>query len=69
MARQSLEHSFLPGKSLWTQTMPEFRIMQLCAIDAAGNLSHSCREFLAENEKAREQSKLETEFTEFEKKF
>jgi adenosine deaminase len=69
MARQSLEHSFLPGKSLWTQTKPEFRIMQLCAIDAAGNLSHSCGEFLAENEKAREQSKLETEFTQFEKKF
>jgi adenosine deaminase len=69
MARQSLEHSFLPGKSLWTQTKPDFRVVQLCAIDAAGNLSHACGEFFAENEKAREQSKLETEFAKFEKKF
>ena len=69
MARQSLEHSFLPGKSLWTQTKSEFRIAQLCATDAAGNISHGCGEFLAESEKAREQSKLETEFAKFEKKF
>jgi hypothetical protein len=69
MARQSLEHSFLPGKSLWTQTRPEFRVVDLCAKDAAGNISHACGEFLAENEKAREQSKLETEFAKFEKKY
>ena len=69
MARQSLEHSFLPGKSLWTQTKPEFRVVQLCAIDAAGNTSHACGEFLAENEKAREQSKLEAQFAKFEKKY
>jgi hypothetical protein len=69
MARQSIEHSFLPGKSLWTQTKPEFQVVQLCAIDAAGNLSHACGGFLAENEKAREQSKLEAEFAKFEKKF
>ena len=69
MARQGLEHSFLPGKSMWSQTKPEFRVMPLCAMDAAGNLSHACGEFLAESEKAREQSKLETEFAGFEKKF
>ncbi len=69
MARQSLEHSFLPGQSLWSQTKPDFRAVQLCAIDAAGNISHACGEFLAENEKAREQSKLETEFAKFEKKY
>ncbi len=69
MARQSLEHSFLPGKSLWTQTKPEFRVVPLCAIDAAGNLSRACEDFLAQSEKAREQSKLEAEFVKFEKKF
>jgi len=69
MARQSLEHSFLPGESLWAQTKPEFRVVQVCATDAAGNLSHACGEFLAESERAREQWKLETEFAKFEKKY
>jgi hypothetical protein len=69
MARQSLEHSFLAGESLWAQTKPEFRVVQVCATDAAGNLSHACGEFLAESERAREQWKLETEFAKFEKKY
>jgi hypothetical protein len=64
-----LEHSFLPGKGLWTQTKPEFRAVQLCATDSAGNISHACGEFLAANEKAREQWKLEEAFFKFEKKF
>jgi adenosine deaminase len=69
MARQSLEHSFLPGESLWTQTKPEFRVVQVCATDAAGKPSHACGELLAESERAREQWKLETEFAKFEKKY
>jgi hypothetical protein len=69
MTRQSLEHSFLPGKSLWTSTKPEFVPMKVCASDAAGKPSPACGEFLKQNERAREQWKLETAFTDFEKKF
>src|SRR5262249_14528250 len=68
MARQSLEHSFLPGKSLWRQ---RFKTKSACAADRleAPRLSASCSKFLHENEKAREQWILEGEFMVFEKKF
>jgi len=69
MARQSLEHSFLPGESLWAGTKDAFRPVSVCAADAPGKLSHACGEFLAESERAREQWKLETEFAKFEKKY
>ena len=69
MARQSLEHSFLPGASLWTESKPVFRIVPACAGDATGKTSHACSEFLAGSERAREQWKLEEEFATFEKKF
>ena len=71
MARQSLEHSFLPGKSLWTDTKTVFRTAQPCAGDMLGaeHQSPACEEFLALNERARTQWKLESEFTKFEKKF
>src|ERR1700758_1962527 len=36
MARQSLEHSFLPGQSLWTETKLVFRVAPPCSGDAAG---------------------------------
>lgn len=69
MTRQSLEHSFLPGESLWTRLV--FRPVPACAADIAGadKPSAKCAKFLAENERAREQWKLESEFTKFEKKF
>jgi adenosine deaminase len=69
LTRQSIEHSFLPGKSLWASTSGEFRPVAACASDMAGKPSHACAEFLDENERAREQWKLETAFSEFEKKF
>ena len=69
MTRQSVEHSFLPGKSLWAETRGTFRPVTACASDLAGKPSHACSEFLATNERAREQMKLEAAFTEFEKKF
>ncbi len=71
MARQSLEHSFLPGQSLWTDTKVVFRIAPACAGGPIGTEkpSASCEEFLAPNERAREQWKLETEFAKFEKKY
>jgi adenosine deaminase len=71
MARQSLEHSFLPGKSLWSQTKLAFRLAPACAGGAAGadQLSSRCGKFLAANERARMQWKLEGEFAKFEKKY
>jgi adenosine deaminase len=70
-ARQSLEHSFLPGQSLWTDTKLVFRMTPSCAADAAApeKPSAACSEFLSANERAREQWKLEGEFAKFEKKY
>jgi adenosine deaminase len=71
MARQSLEHSFLQGQSLWAETKPQFHAVQACAGNspAAKKASPGCGEFLAANERAREQWRLETEFAKFEEKF
>ena len=69
MARQSLEHSFLPGQSLWTDTKLVFRMAPACAgsVASAEKPAAACQEFLAANERAREQWKLESEFAKFEK--
>jgi adenosine deaminase len=71
MTRQSIEHSFLPGQSMWADTKVSFRPVAACASDPAGaqRPSVGCAKFLAANEHAREQWKLEAAFTEFEKKF
>lgn len=71
MARQSLEHSFLPGESLWAETKVVFRPVPACKADGLGleNASAKCKEFLGSNERARLQWKLESEFATFEKKY
>jgi adenosine deaminase len=71
MTRQSIEHSFLPGESLWASTKDLFRPVAPCASGALGaeKPSPSCAKFLAANERAREQWKLEAEFSKFEKTF
>ncbi|MHB8217640.1 MAG: adenosine deaminase family protein [Candidatus Sulfotelmatobacter sp.] len=71
MARQSLEHSFLPGQSLWTDTKLVFRVAPRCAGDALGaeKPSAACEEYLAANQRARMQWNLETEFSKFEKNY
>jgi len=71
MTRQSLEHSFLPGASLWAATRPAFRTAAACASDALGAKKPSapCAKFLADNERAREQWRLESAFAEFQRKF
>jgi len=71
MARQSLEHSFLPGQSLWTDTKLGFRVSPACVGDAAGarKPSAACEQFLAASERAGLQWKLESEFAKFEKKY
>jgi hypothetical protein len=69
MARESLEHSFLPGQSLWTDTKLVFRLAPACAgsVASAEKPAAACEEFLAANQRAREQWKLESEFAKFEK--
>jgi adenosine deaminase len=71
MTRQSIEHSFLPGQSLWAETKVSFRPVPACASGSlgAGSPPAACAKFLAANERAREQWKLEAEFMNFEKRF
>ena len=71
MTRMSIEHSFLPGESLWAATKPAFKQVAACATVAAGAAQppDACAKFLAASERAREQWKLETAFAAFEKNF
>jgi adenosine deaminase len=70
MARQSLEHSFLAGSSLWQQTQ-NFRAVPACAADRpeSDQLSSDCDKFLAASDRAKTQWGLEKEFAKFEKKY
>jgi adenosine deaminase len=71
MVRTSLEHSFLPGKSLWHRS-DEFTILvSECSSDTSGSEKHSnaCSAFLKSNEKARQQWELERRFAAFESTF
>lgn len=67
MARDSLEHSFLPGKSLW-ENVAAARKASVCPSDRTGaaQVSTACQKFLGDNERALEQWKLEKAFAEFE---
>src|SRR5271168_3403209 len=70
MVRDSLEHAFLPGASLWTA--PEnFAVGAACAGEKPGGevSGASCRDFLAGSEKARVEWKEEGEFARFEAGF
>ncbi|HEV8524785.1 MAG TPA: adenosine deaminase [Terriglobales bacterium] len=69
-ARNSLEYSFLPGKSLWAQTSP-FKVTQQCASDTPGGqkLSPGCRKLLDSSQRAQLQWALEADFQQFELKF
>jgi hypothetical protein len=71
IARQSIEHSFLPGQSLWAETKGSFRPVAACSADVATEEkpTPTCEKFLAASERAREQWKLEIAFARFEKKF
>jgi hypothetical protein len=67
LARNSLEYSFLEGKSLWKSS--EFTAMAaVCGNDTPGAkaLSTDCAAFLQASERARTQWQLESEFAEFE---
>jgi adenosine deaminase len=70
MARESLEHSFLPGASVWGD-FKALHAVSDCASDSpgGGKISDGCRKFLDANERARVQWNLETEFAGFERKY
>jgi adenosine deaminase len=75
MARQSLEHSFLAGPSLWSDKQgpgaQTLHPVAACAADrpGAGRVSTGCQKFLDASDRARVQWKLEEEFAAFEKNF
>jgi adenosine deaminase len=68
MARTSLEHSFLPGPSLWQKADVFTRINSPCAAQPLGaaNPTNKCRSFLNSSEKATEQWELEHRYQIFE---
>jgi len=68
MARQSLEHSFLPGESLWHA---DFQMIAVCTEDRRmrGRDSSACQKFLDSSEKARMQWQMEKAFMDFESKY
>ena len=71
MARTSLEHSFLPGPSLWQQPDDFTRINPACSSQSLGgaNPTAKCLAFLQSSEKAAEQWQLEHRYQLFEGSF
>jgi len=70
MARESLEHSFIPGGSLWSDGR-ELRRAAACSDDKTpgDRATGKCAKFIGANERARVQWQLEKAFTEFEKNY
>ena len=68
MARNSLEHSFIAGKSLWSDPAKLVMTGECSGARPGATLSPKCRDFLERNEKARLQWKLEEELRRFEEK-
>jgi adenosine deaminase len=71
MARTGLEHSFLPGASLWEKQDVFTPTAADCARDTLGTEkpSNGCATFLKSSAKVREQWELERRFRAFEGKF
>ncbi len=68
LARTSMEHSFLPGRSLWSAADDFTRPAEACGGQVLGSDTPSagCQAFLDKNEKARAQWELEWRFRKFE---
>ena len=71
MVRTTLEHSFLPGVSVWHEPDVFTRAVTACSGNSLGadKPSSSCAEFLQTSEKAKQQWELERRFREFEASF
>jgi adenosine deaminase len=67
-ARTSIEHSFLPGASLWQQPGSFAKVVSACAGQPLGapKPAAKCLSFLQASEKASEQWRLEDRFNRFE---
>src|SRR6267143_1385044 len=68
MVRTSLEHSFLPGASLWNAPDAFTRVVSACSQDSPGaeKFSSRCADFRKSSEKASQQWELERRFRAFE---
>lgn len=71
MVRASMEHTFLPGASLWRKPDEFTAMAPACSRDPAGARKPSarCAEFLGASEKAQAQWELERRWRDFEKSF
>ena len=72
LARTSMEHAFLPGRSLWEQTTPERLTTPVAACRGQlGNAepSGACAELVHHSQKAQEEWELERRFHLFEASF
>lgn len=71
LARTGMEHSFLPGESLWSSPDAFAVLAAACKGQLPGGLkpSTACKTFLDGNEKAAAQWELERRFHDFEAKF
>lgn len=69
LARTGIEHSFLPGASLWIKP-DDYRLMVgACRSDFTGEVPTACSDFLRGSQKAAAQWELERRFRDFEAKF
>ena len=71
LVRTGLEHTFLPGASLWREPDAFTRVAAACASDSPGAAkpASACATFLESSEKAQQQWELERRFHEFEAGF
>jgi adenosine deaminase len=68
LVRTGIEHTFLPGASLWSAPDVFTHAVSACAADSpgSGKPSAACANFLKSSEKAQQQWELERRFHEFE---
>jgi adenosine deaminase len=71
LARTGIEHSFLPGASLWRELDSFSRAAPACSEDMLGGdkPTSTCAAFLKSSEKAQQQWELERRFRAFESSF
>jgi adenosine deaminase len=71
LVRTSLEHSFLPGPSLWMELDNFHAAVNACANESLGSESPKkpCADFLSSSERAQQQWELERRFQQFESQF
>jgi adenosine deaminase len=71
MVRTSIEHSFLPGASAWSEPDVFTRVVSVCSHDATGaeKPSKTCAEYLKSSERAQQEWEHERRFHAFESSY